>query len=70
MAARSYVVGLGKPKSVAVVTAEVGTETINATVAAGEVGIIIQGAAPYNNAMLRETIRRLGDLVMEDTKNN
>lgn len=70
MAARSYVLTLGKPKSVAVITAEAGTETLNATVAAGQVGIVIQGATPKNKLILRETLRRLADLVMEDTKNN
>lgn len=70
MAARSYVLTLGKSKTAAVITAEVGTETLDATVAAGQVGIIIQGATPPNKNILRETVRRLADLVMEDTKNN
>lgn len=70
MAARSYVLGIGKPKSIAVITAEVGSETLDNTVAAGEVGIVIQGATPPNKNILRETLRRLADLVMEDTKNN
>ncbi len=70
MAARSYVLSLGKAKSQAVITAEAGTETLNATVAAGQVGIVVQGATPKNKLILRETIRRLADLVMEDTKNN
>ena len=69
MAARSYVVALGQTKAKAVITAEAGTETINATVATGQVGIIIQGATPANTLMLRETLRRLADLVMEDTRN-
>ena len=70
MAARSYVLALGEPKVKATITAEVGTETLDATVAAGEVGIVIQGATPPNKNILRETLRRLADLVMEDTKNN
>ena len=63
MAARSYVLTLGKGKSQAVASDEVGTETLNATVAAGQVGIIIQGATPPNKNILRETLRRLADFV-------
>ncbi len=70
MAARTYVLATGKGKSQAVAASAVGTETLDATVSAGEIGIVIQGATTPNKNILRETIRRLADFVMETEKDN
>lgn len=70
MAARSYVLAMGKSKTVAVAADEVGTETLNATVPTGSVGIIVQGATTANKNILRETLRRLSDFIMETEKDN
>ena len=70
MAARTYVLAIGKSKAVATAADVVGDETLDNTVSAGEVGIVIQGATPTNTNILRETLRRLVDFVSETEKEN
>lgn len=68
MAARTYTMTVGDIKTNAVAADAVGTETIDATVAAGQVSVVIQGDPTVNTVMLRNSIRMLADFVMEVNK--
>ena len=69
MAAKMYKVVSGQSKSVASSAALVGTETITASVGAGEIAIIVDnGVGELNRNIVTATIDRLRDYLMEQNK--
>lgn len=68
MAATMYKVANGDAKVNASETALAGAETITASVAAGEVAIIVDSTVPLNTNIVTATIDRLRDLLMESNK--
>ena len=69
MAAKMYKVVSGQAKSDAASSALVGTETITASVGAGEIAIIIDnGVGQLNRNIVTATIDRLRDFMMEENK--
>ncbi len=65
MAAQSMVGGPNDAPSVFVLTSLVGTETINATVGAGKIGIIIDSGVVLTSLNVDTLIHRLSEAIRE-----